>query len=81
MIKGSSAKRQMTGQLYNNLLTILERIDPSIKVAKYSDKLEVFTPKEFLPEVRQKLLDTPGIEQILEVLQFNDTDTIDKIKV
>ncbi len=81
MIKGSSAKRQMTGQLYNNLLTILERIDPSIKVAKYSDKLEVFTPKEFLPEVRQKLLDTPGIEQILEVLQFNDMDTIDKIKV
>jgi thiamine biosynthesis protein ThiI len=80
MIKGSSAKRQMTGQLYNNLLTILERISPEIKVAKFSDKIEVFTPKEFLPEVREKLLNTPGIEQILEVLQFDGMDTIDKIK-
>ncbi len=81
MIKGPSAKRQMTGQLYNNLLAILQRIDESIKVAKYSDKLEVYTPKEFLPEVREKLLNTPGIEQILEVLQFDDMDTIEKIKV
>ncbi|WP_457749230.1 tRNA uracil 4-sulfurtransferase ThiI [Sulfurimonas sp.] len=80
MIKGSSAKRQMVGQLYNNLLTILQRIDPNIEVKKFSDKIEVFTPKNVLPEVRQKLLDTPGIEQILEVLQFNDMDTLDKIK-
>jgi len=80
MIKGSSAKRQMTGQLYNNLLTILERISPEIKVKKYSDKIEVFTPKEYLPEVRERLLNTPGIEQILEVLQFDGMDSIDKIK-
>ncbi len=81
MIKGSSAKRQMTGQLYNNLLTILERIDKGIEVVKYSDKIEVFAPKEFLPEVREKLLNTPGIEQILEVLQFNSMDSLEKIKV
>jgi thiamine biosynthesis protein ThiI len=80
MIKGSSAKRQMTGQLYNNLVTILHRIDKDIKVLKYSDKMEVFTPKEFLPEVREKLLNTPGIERVLEVLQFNDIDSLDKIK-
>ena len=80
MIKGPSAKRQMTGQLYNNLLTILHRINEEIKVVKYSDKIEIFTPKEFLPEVREKLLNTPGIEQILEVLQFNEMDSIDKIK-
>jgi len=80
MIKGPSAKRQMTGQLYNNLLTILQRINEEIKVVKYSDKIEIFTPKEFLPEVREKLLNTPGIEQILEVLQFNEMDSIDKIK-
>ena len=81
MIKGPSAKRQMVGQLYNNLLTILQRIHPDIEVKKFSDKIEVFTPKDVVPEVRQRLLDTPGIEQILEVLQFNDMDTIDKIKV
>ncbi|WP_346388744.1 tRNA uracil 4-sulfurtransferase ThiI [Sulfurimonas sp. NWX367] len=80
MIKGPSAKRQMVGQLYNNLLTILQRIDTKIEVKKFSDKMEVLTPEDVLPEVRQKLLDTPGIEQILEVLQFDDMDTIEKIK-
>jgi len=81
MIKGPSAKRQMVGQLYNNLLTILERINKDIVVKKFSDKIEVVTPKIVLPEVRQKLLDTSGIEQILEVLQFDNMDTLEKIKV
>ncbi len=80
MIKGSSAKRQMVGQLYVNLQTILGKIDSEITVKKYSDKLEVFTPKSVLPEVRQKLQETPGIEQVLEVLQFDNMDTLDKIK-
>ncbi len=81
MIKGSSAKRQMVGQLYNNLLSILERITPDIKVRKFSDKIEVVAPVEVLPEVRQRLLDTSGIEQILEAIQFDDMDTLEKIKV
>ncbi len=81
MIKGSSAKRQMVGQLYTNLLNIFERIDTSIKVRKFSDKIEVISPIDLLPEVRQKLLDTSGIEQILEALQFDAMDTLEKIKV
>jgi len=81
MIKGSSAKRQMVGQLYTNLLTILQQISSNIKVRKFSDKIEVVTPIQVLPEVRQRLLDTSGIEQILEVLQFDDMDSLDKIKV
>jgi thiamine biosynthesis protein ThiI len=80
MIKGSSAKRQMVGQLYQNLITIFERIDKNIEVKKFSDKIEVLTPPQQLPEVRQKLLHTPGIEQVLEVLQFDNMDTLDKIK-
>ena len=80
MIKGSSAKRQMIGQLYNNLVSIFEKIDTEIVVKKYSDKLEVFTPMNVLKEVQRKLLDTSGIEQILEVLQFDDMDTLEKIK-
>ena len=80
MIKGSSAKRQMVGQLYTNLLSLLERISPEINVRKFSDKMEVLTPIEYLPEVRQKLLDTSGIEKILEVLQFDNMDSLDKIK-
>ncbi len=80
MIKGSSAKRQMVGQLYSNLVSILERISKDIFVRKYSDKIEVFTPKEYIVNTRQYLLDTPGIERILEVTQFDNIDTIDKIK-
>lgn len=81
MVKGSSAKRQMVGQLYNNLLTLLGRYSPDITVKKFSDKLEVVTPIAFLPEVRQTLLDTPGIEQVLEALQFDGMETLEQIKV
>ena len=81
MVKGSSAKRQMVGQLYNNLIKMLGRFSEEIRVRKFSDKIEVVTPIEFVVEVRQLLLDTPGIEQVLEALQFDDMDTLDKIKV
>ncbi len=81
MIKGSSAKRQMVGQLYANLIKILERVSADVKVKKFSDKIEVVAPLDALPEVRQRLLDTSGIEQILEALQFDDMDTLEKIKV
>ena len=81
MIKGPSAKRQMVGQLYTNLTSILEKISSDIAVRKFSDKIEVVAPFDSLAEVRQKLLDTSGIEQILEALQFNDMDSLDKIKV
>lgn len=81
MVKGSSAKRQMVGQLYNNLLKLLSRHSSDITVKKFSDKIEVITPVEVLPEVRQTLLDTPGIEQVLEALQFDNMETLDQIKV
>ncbi len=81
MVKGSSAKRQMVGQLYNNLLKMLGRFSDEIKVRKFSDKIEVVTPLEYVVEVRQLLLDTPGIEQVLEALQFDQMNTLDEIKV
>ncbi|PHS30200.1 MAG: tRNA 4-thiouridine(8) synthase ThiI [Sulfurovum sp.] len=81
MVKGSSAKRQMVGQLYNNLLLMLERFSEEIAVRKFSDKIEVVTPVGFVNEVRQLLLDTPGIEQVLEALQFDKMNTLDEIKV
>jgi len=81
MVKGSSAKRQMVGQLYNNLLKMLARYSEDISVRKFSDKIEVVTPIEFVVEVRQLLLDTPGIEQVLEALQFDKMNTLDDIKI
>ncbi len=81
MVKGSSAKRQMVGQLYNNLVKMLGKFSEDIAIKKFSDKIEVVTPIEFLVEVRQLLLDTPGIEQVLEALQFDKMETLDEIKV
>lgn len=81
MVKGSSAKRQMVGQLYNNLLEMLRKVDEEIHVKKFSDKIEVVTPIAYVIEVRQLLLNTPGIEFVLDALQFDEMDTLDKIKV
>ncbi|WP_084722031.1 tRNA uracil 4-sulfurtransferase ThiI [Sulfurovum lithotrophicum] len=80
MVKGSSAKKQMVQQLYSNLQTLLSRIDEQIAIRKFSDKIEVVTPLDALEEVRNTLLHTPGIEQVLEALQFDQMDSLDKIK-
>ncbi len=80
MIKGSSAKRQMVNQLFMNVSAILGRIDEAVTVRKFSDKIEVFTPKTSLVEVRAALFNISGIEQVLEVLQFDEMDTLEKIK-
>ncbi|CAA6811482.1 MAG: tRNA S(4)U 4-thiouridine synthase (former ThiI) / Rhodanese-like domain required for thiamine synthesis [uncultured Sulfurovum sp.] len=80
MVKGSSAKKQMVGQLYNNLIKLLEEIDKEIHVKKFSDKIEVVSPIKVVEKVRKRLLDTPGIEQVLEALQFDNINTLDEIK-
>jgi len=80
MVKGSSAKRQMVGQLYNNLLKLMEEIHSDIAVRKFSDKVEVVTPIEVVNRARTRLLNTSGIEQVLEALQFDNMMTLDSIK-
>ncbi len=80
MIKGSSAKRQMIGQLYNNITTILHRISKEITIKKFSDKIEVDAPKSVAKEALEALQNTPGVEQILEVLQFHDIQTLQDVK-
>lgn len=81
MIKGSTAKRQMISQVFNNLVNILSKISKDIKIKKFFDKVEVVCPVEVVNEVRTKLLDTPGIQQILEAIQFDNMSTLDEIKV
>ena len=81
MVKGSSAKKQMVGQLYNNLLKLFEDVEGEVQVKKFSDKIEVVTPIEQVEKVKKILLNTSGIEQILEALQFDNMETIDDIKV
>jgi thiamine biosynthesis protein ThiI len=80
MVKGTQAKRQMVGQLYNNLITMLSKIDSSIEVKKFSDKIEVFTPLDLLEATQEVLLNTSGIEQVLAVEPFESMETLDAIK-
>ncbi len=80
MVKGSSAKRQMVGQLYNNLLKLMGEIHKDVAIKKFSDKVEVVTPIEVVDRVRTRLLQTSGIEQVLEALQFDNMLTLDAIK-
>lgn len=81
MIKGTKAKRQMINQLYTNLQKILFAISQDTKITKFFDKMEVVCPIDVVVETRQKLLETPGIELVLEAVQFDNMKTIDEIKV
>ena len=81
MVKGSSAKKQMVNQLYQNLLALLKPLSEEIAVKRFSDKIEVVTPVIHVEKVRDILLHTPGIEQVLEALQFDGMETLDAIKV
>ena len=80
MIKGPSAKKQMIGQLYNNLVTLLGRLSKDINIRKFSDKIEVVSPIDLVTESRIILTQTPGIEFILEALQFDKVTTLEEIK-
>ncbi|WP_418178730.1 tRNA uracil 4-sulfurtransferase ThiI [Aliarcobacter lanthieri] len=81
MIKGDSAKRQMINQLYQNLQKISLRISKDIQIKKFFDKIELVTPLDFVDELRVKLLETSGIEQVLEAIQIDNMHTLDEIKV
>lgn len=81
MIKGTKAKREMTNQLYNNLLNLMHKISKDIHIKKFFDKIEIVTPIEVVTEVRIKLADTPGIVLVLEAIQFDNVKTIDDMKV
>lgn len=69
MIKGTSVKKKMISQLNDNLRTLLHRIDDSIEVKRFWDKIEVQTGEKTAAAVRQVLSQTPGVEQFLEVEQ------------
>ncbi len=55
-------------------------IHNDIAIKKFSDKVEVVAPIEVVDKVRTRLLQTSGIEQVLEALQFDNMLTLDAIK-
>ena len=80
MVKGDKAKKDMINQLYNNLQTMLLAIDDTIDIKKFSDKIEVVTPINLVEKTKEILLNTPGIDQVLEALQFDNINSLDNIK-
>ncbi len=70
MIKGAPVKKKMISQLNDNLRTLLHRIDDQIMVKRFWDKIEVQSDDKWNDAVRRVLSKTPGIEQFLEVVQY-----------
>lgn len=70
MVKGDAVKKKMIRQLYFNLKTLFERASLDIEFKRFWDKLEVHGTPDNTDRVRKILLQTPGIEQVLEVAQF-----------
>jgi len=80
MVKGNSARKLITGHLYSNIMHMLTIISKDMQFKKFSDKIEIVCPINLVVETRQRLLDTPGIELVLEALQFDDVTSLDMIK-
>lgn len=79
MIKGGPVKKRMINMLYENLRTLLFRIDDSIVVIRFWDKIEVQVDDVNIDAVRKVLQQTPGIEQYLEVIQYDTGENLDLI--
>ena len=70
MIKGAPVKKKMISQLNDNLRTLLHRVDDQIVVKRFWDKIEVQSDDKWNDAVRRVLSKTPGVEQFLEVVQY-----------
>lgn len=79
MIKGGPVKKRMINMLYENLRTLLFRIDDSIVVIRFWDKIEVQVDDVSIDAVRKILQKTPGIEQYLEVIQYDTGENLELI--
>lgn len=78
MVKGNKAKKQMIGQLFGNLKILLSH-NQAIAIRKFGDKIEVVAPLEVTQKTRRILLDTSGIDQVLEAIGFDNVETLDQI--
>ncbi|VAW46542.1 tRNA 4-thiouridine synthase / Rhodanese-like domain required for thiamine synthesis [hydrothermal vent metagenome] len=79
MIKGASVKKKMISQLHDNLRTLLHRVNDQIIVKRFWDKIEVQSGDQWNDEVRRILTCTPGIEQFLEVVQYETGENLELI--
>ncbi|MGC9385539.1 MAG: tRNA uracil 4-sulfurtransferase ThiI [Hydrogenovibrio sp.] len=69
MVKGHAVKKKMVNQLHFNLRNLLGRQLAEVRTKRFGDKIEVFCAPDEVEFVRRILLNTPGVEQFLEVEQ------------
>lgn len=74
MVKGNAVKKKMVSQLNDNLIRLVKRVDESVETKRFWDKIEVTSPDSCACEVRNILLRTPGIEKVLEAVQYEVTE-------
>ncbi len=79
MVKGDSVKKKMITMLHNNLMTLLKRVDETIEVRKFRDKIEVQVPESCIEQARNILQKTSGVEQFLEVIQYQTGEDLELI--
>lgn len=79
MIKGGPVKKRMISMLHDNLRTLLFRIDNSIEIKRFWDKIEVQVEDQHVDAVRKVLQQTPGVEQYLEVVQYETGEDLNAI--
>ncbi|BCN92942.1 tRNA sulfurtransferase [Thiomicrorhabdus immobilis] len=79
MIKGGPVKKRMISMLHDNLRTLLFRIDNSIEIKRFWDKIEVQVDDQYVNAVRKVLQQTPGVEQYLEVVQYETGEDLNAI--
>jgi len=79
MIKGGPVKKRMISMLNDNLRTLLFRVDDTIEVKRFWDKIEVQVDDTQSDSVRKILAQTPGVEQFLEVVQYETGENLDLI--
>jgi len=79
MVKGGPVKKKMITMLHNNLITLFKRVDESIELKKFLDKIEVEVDEKFKDQARHILSHTPGVEQFLEVIQYQTGENLELI--
>jgi len=79
MIKGAPVKKRMINMLTDNLRTLLYRVDNTIEIKRFFDKIEVQTDEKNVDSVRKILKQTPGVEQYLEVIQYETGENLEAI--
>ncbi len=79
MIKGGPVKKRMINMLTDNLRTLLYRVDKEIEIKRFFDKIEVQVVEQHVDAVRRILKQTPGVEQFLEVIQYETGEDLEAI--